>query len=455
MILIIDDDHAVTASLALLLKQAGLASATASSPDEAIEVLRRQPCQLVIQDMNFSRRTSGEEGLALLQRIKALTPALPVVLITAWGSINLAVEGMKAGAADFVTKPWTNQQMLETVKTTLGLAASRADATDPAASRDELDARFDFGSLVGRDARMLRVLQLIGRVAPTQASVLITGESGTGKELIAEALHRNSPRADRAFVKVNLGRFAWCLVESEMFGHVRVAFTDARADRKGRFEVAHGGTIFLDEIGDLDPASQVKMLRVLQDRTFEVLGSSQRREVDVRVVSATNRGLPDMVARGEFREDLLYRINLITIHLPPLRERPDDIPLLASRFLQAAAAAYRRESIVLTPAAARWLQAQPWPGNVRQLQQAVERAVLVETRDRLDVESFTDLAAAPARDVVDSLPDVGAMTIDEIERAMILKSLRHHGGNISRVAESLGLSRPALYRRFEKYEISV
>jgi transcriptional regulator with PAS, ATPase and Fis domain len=240
-----------------------------------------------------------------------------------------------------------------------------------------------------------------------------------------------------------------------MFGHVRGAFTDARADRKGRFELAHGGTIFLDEIGDLDPASQVKMLRVLQDRTFEVLGSSQRREVDVRVVSATNRGLADMVARGEFREDLLYRINLITIHLPPLRERPDDIPLLASRFLQAAAAAYRREAVMLTPAAARWLQAQPWPGNVRQLQQAVERAVLVDTRDRLDVESFTDLAEAPGREAADSLPDVGAMTIDEIERAMILKSLRHHGGNISRVAESLGLSRPALYRRFEKYEITV
>jgi two-component system NtrC family response regulator len=455
MILIIDDDHAVTASLALLLKQAGFASLAAASPDEAIEVLRRQPCQLVIQDMNFSRRTSGEEGLALLQRIKALTPGLPVVLITAWGSINLAVEGMKAGAADFVTKPWTNQQMLETVKTTLGLAASRVAADEHAATRDELDARFDFGSLVGRDAKMLRVLQLIGRVAATQASVLITGESGTGKELIAEALHRNSTRGDRAFVKVNLGGISSSLFESEMFGHVRGAFTDARADRKGRFEIAHGGTIFLDEIGDLDPASQVKMLRVLQDRTFEVLGSSLRREVDVRVVSATNRSLPDMVARGEFREDLLYRINLITIHLPPLRERPDDIPLLAGRFLQAATAAYRRESVALTPAAARWLQAQPWPGNVRQLHQAVERAVLVDTRDRLDVESFTDLAAAPGRETGDSLPDVGAMTIDEIERAMILKSLRHHGGNISRVAESLGLSRPALYRRFEKYEIHV
>ncbi|MEO5823545.1 MAG: sigma-54 dependent transcriptional regulator [Vicinamibacteraceae bacterium] len=455
MILIIDDDQAVTASLALLLKQAGFASLAAASPDEAIELLRRQPCQLVIQDMNFSRRTSGEEGLALLQRIKVLTPGLPVVLLTAWGSINLAVEGMKAGAADFVTKPWTNQQMLETIKTTLGLVASRA-VDDHAATRDELDAHFDFGQLVGRDPKMLRVLQLLGRVAATQASVLITGESGTGKELIAEALHRNSPRADRSFVKVNLGGISSSLFESEMFGHVRGAFTDARADRKGRFEIAHGGTIFLDEIGDLDPASQVKMLRVLQDRTFEVLGSSLRREVDVRVVSATNRSLADMVARGDFREDLLYRINLITVHLPPLRERPDDIPLLASRFLQAAAAAYRRDAVTLTPAAARWLQAQPWPGNVRQLQQAVERAVLVDSRDRLDVESFTELAAAPGREPAgDSLPDVGAMTIDEIERAMILKSLRHHGGNISKVAESLGLSRPALYRRFEKYEITV
>jgi DNA-binding NtrC family response regulator len=455
MILIIDDDRSVTASLALLLKQAGFASTAAASPEEAIEVLRRQPCQLVIQDMNFSRRTSGEEGLALLQQIKALTPAIPVVLITAWGSINLAVEGMKAGAADFVTKPWTNQQMLDTVKTTLGLAATRTGAEDAAATRDELDARFDFGPLVGRDPKMIRVLQLLGRVAPTQASVLITGESGTGKELVAEALHRNSTRAGRPFVKVNLGGISSSLFESEMFGHVRGAFTDARADRKGRFEIAHGGTIFLDEIGDLDAASQVKMLRVLQDRTFEVLGSSHKREVDVRVISATNRSLPEMVARGEFREDLLYRINLITIHLPPLRERPDDIPLLASRFLQAAAAAYHRDTLMLTPAAARWLQAQPWPGNVRQLQQAVERAVLVDTRDRLDVESFTDLAAATPRDTADSLPDVGAMTMDEIERAMILKSLRHHGGNISRVAESLGLSRPALYRRFEKYEISV
>ena len=456
MILIVDDDLSVTASLALLLKQSGLPSTAAGSPEEALEVLRRQPCQLIIQDMNFSRRTSGDEGLALLRQIRDLTPSIPVILITAWGSIALAVEGMKAGASDFVTKPWTNQQMLQTVQTALGLVASRAQADDRVLTRDELDGRYDFGDLVGRDGRLLRILQLIGRVAPTDASVLITGESGTGKELIAEAIHRNSRRAGKPFVKVNLGGVPATLFESEMFGHVRGAFTDARADRKGRFEIANGGTIFLDEIGDLDPPSQVKMLRVLQDRTFEVLGSSQRRQVDVRVVTATNRALTELVARGEFREDLLYRINLMAIHLPPLRERPDDIPILASRFLQTAGEVYRRDPLTLSAAANSWLQAQPWPGNVRQLRQWVERAVLVSTRDRLEVEDFAEsMEPAPHDAVTAALPPVGSMTMDEIERAMIVKSLRHHGGNISKVADSLGLSRAALYRRFVKYQIAV
>ncbi len=456
MILIVDDDRSVTASLALLLKQAGLPSTAAATPEEALEVLRRQPCKLIIQDMNFSRRTSGEEGLALLRQIKDVTPSVPVILITAWGSIALAVDGMKAGASDFVTKPWTNGQMLQTVQTALGLVAARASTDDHELTRDELDSRYDFGDLVGCDPRMLRILQLVGRVAPTDASVLITGESGTGKELIAEAIHRNSRRAGRPFVKVNLGGVPATLFESEMFGHVRGAFTDARADRKGRFEVANGGTIFLDEIGDLDGPSQVKMLRVLQDRTFEVLGSSHRREVDVRVVTATNRALGDMVARGDFREDLLYRINLLTVHLPPLRERPDDIPILASRFLQTAGQVYRREPLTLSDAARRWLRAQPWPGNVRQLRQCVERAVLVSTHDRLEIADFSEVVE-PVRPEPQShaLPPVGSMTMDEIERAVIVKSLRHHGGNVSKVAESLGLSRAALYRRFEKYEITV
>jgi two-component system, NtrC family, response regulator len=456
MILIVDDDRSVTASLTLLLKQAGYPSRAAASPDEALEVLRSQPCQLVIQDMNFSRRTSGEEGLALLRQIKALTPAIPVVLITAWGSIPLAVEGLKAGAADFVTKPWTNPQMLHAVQTVLGVTAAQPSPDDQLPTRDDLDGRYDFADIVGSDARMLRLLQLVGRIAPTDASVLITGESGTGKELVADAIHRNSRRAQRPFVKVNLGGIATTLFESEMFGHVRGAFTDARTDRKGRFEVAHGGTIFLDEIGDLDPAAQVKLLRVLQDRTYEVLGSSQRREVDIRVVSATNRNLPDMVARGDFREDLLYRINLITIHLPPLRERPDDIARLSNRFLRTLAQMYGRESLAIGDAARRWLQAQPWPGNVRQLRQWIERAVLVSTREELQVQDFQGSAEMEMRDSsTDTLPPVGSMTMDEIERAMIEKALRHHARNLSKVAESLGLSRAALYRRLEKYEIQV
>ena len=457
MILIVDDDPSVTASLALLLKQAGYASHGVSRPAEALRWIEREACALVIQDMNFSRQTTGEEGLDLLARIKAIRPSLPVVLITAWGSIGLAVAGMRAGASDFVTKPWSNQQILQTVKTALGLAASGGSPVDDRlAGREELDARYEFGNLVGQDPRLRRVLQLVGRVAPTDASVLVTGESGTGKELVAEALHRNSRRAHAPFVKVNLGGISSSLFESEMFGHVKGAFTDARHDRKGRFEVANGGTIFLDEIGDLDPASQVKMLRVLQDRTFEVLGSSQRRTVDVRVVSATNRNLAEMVSRGEFREDLLYRVNLIAVHLPPLRERRDDIPILASRFVQAVAQVYRRDQLRLSSGAMAWLQTQPWPGNVRQLKQWVERTVLVTDRDVLEAEDFTTTAEMEPHEAArDTLPPVGSMTIDEIEKAMILKSLKHHAGNISKVAEALGLSRAALYRRFEKYEIHV
>jgi two-component system NtrC family response regulator len=457
MILIVDDDPSVTASLALLLKQAGYPSHAVASPAAALDWLERETCDLVLQDMNFSRRTSGEEGLQLLEHIKNLKPDLPVVLVTAWGSIALAVAGMKAGAADFVTKPWTNEQLLQTVRTTLGLAATRAAPTEGSVpTREELDARYDFGVLVGRDPRLLRILDVIGRVSPTDASVLITGESGTGKELVAEAIHRNSRRHAGPFVKVNLGGISSTLFESEMFGHVKGAFTDARADRKGRFELASGGTVFLDEIGDLDAASQVKLLRVLQDRTYEVLGSSLRRTVDVRVVTATNRNLPELVQRGEFREDLLYRINLIAVHLPPLRERRDDIPILAASFLQTVAEVYRREHLAISPAAMRWLQSLSWPGNVRQLCQWIERTVLVCPNATLERDDFAATAEMEQPDARrDTLPPVGSMTMDEIEKAMIVKSLRHHGGHVSRVAESLGLSRAALYRRLEKHGIQV
>jgi DNA-binding NtrC family response regulator len=456
MILLVDDDPSVTASLALLLKQHGYATVAAATPGEALAAAGRADLALVIQDMNFSRQTTGAEGLDLLARLKAARPEVPVILLTAWGSISLAVKGMKAGAADFVTKPWSNQQLLQSVATAIGLAMSHEGAgEDSLLSREELDSRYDFGEVIGSDPRLLRILQLAGRVSLTDASVLITGESGTGKELVAEAIHRNSRRRSGPFVKVNLGGISSTLFESEMFGHVRGAFTDARADRRGRFEIAHGGTIFLDEIGDLDAGSQVKLLRVLQDRTYEVLGSSQTRTVDVRVISATNRTLADQVECGEFREDLLYRINLITLHLPPLRERPDDVPVLASRFVQAASHSYGHDDLVVTPAALGWLRRQPWPGNVRQLRQWIERAALVGTHAVLDVADFEAVAGMELRDTSrDALPPVGSMTMDEIEKAMIVKSLKHHGGNITRVAESLGLSRAALYRRFEKYGIS-
>ena len=455
MILIVDDDPAVTASLALLLKQTGYACHTAASPAEALAFVERHRCELVLQDMNFSRQTTGEEGLDLLQQLKGAKPDLPVILITAWGSIPLAVEGMKAGASDFVTKPWTNQQMIQSIRTALGLAASiEGGAAERALSREDLDSNYDFGELVGRDPQLLKVLQLAGRVAPTDASVLITGESGTGKELIAEAIHRNSRRRSGPFVKVNLGGIAATLFESEMFGHVRGAFTDARQDRKGRFEVADGGTIFLDEIGELAPGAQVKLLRVLQDRTFEVLGTSRTRTVDVRVISATNRNLADLVQRGDFREDLLYRLNLITIHMPALRQRPDDVPVLVARFLRAAAEIYGRDQVTISPAALRWLRTLPWPGNARQLRQWIERAVLVTPDDTLDIPHFQAAAGMePAEALRDTLPAVGTMTMEEMERAMIEKSLRFHSGNLTKVAESLGLSRPALYRRLEKYGI--
>ncbi|HYP28044.1 MAG TPA: sigma-54 dependent transcriptional regulator [Blastocatellia bacterium] len=456
-ILLVDDDPSVTASLALLLKQAGYRSVSASSPAETLEKVASGRFQLVIQDMNFSRNTTGEEGLQLLGQLKSLRPNMPVILITAWGSIQLAVEGMRAGATDFVTKPWTHQQILQSVRTALGLAAANsARAQDQAVTREEIDSLYDFHDIIGTDARFLKILDIIGRISATDASVLITGESGTGKEMIAEAIHRNSRRKNGPFVKVNLGGISSTLFESEMFGHVKGAFTDARHDRKGRFEIANGGTIFLDEIGDLDPGSQVKMLRVLQDRKYEILGSSITRSVDVRIISATNRNLPEMVQSGGFREDLLYRLNLIAIHLPPLRERPGDIALLVEQFLESMRKVYRRNELTVSGPALRWLRGLPWPGNIRQLRHLIERTVLVSGKDTLEVEDFSlpiEMESSEGRK--SSLPDVGKMTLDEIEKAVILKSLKHHGGNITKVAESLGLSRAALYRRFEKYGIQI
>ena len=321
MILIVDDDAAIRKSLEFLLKRAGYETETSSGPDDALLKVRRTPFDLILMDMNFGISTSGEDGIALLRKVKIFQPETPVILITAWGSIELAVEGIKTGAFDFITKPWNNRVLLQRIETAISMYSK------PQASEEK---PFDNGGIIAHNAEMLNLLATVKRIAPTDAPVLILGENGTGKEMIANAIHINSRRSRNPFVMVNLGGISQSLFESEMFGHAKGAFTGAVAARKGRFELADKGTIFLDEIGDLDLSSQVKMLRVLQQHTFEVLGESRPRKVDIRVVCATNADIPAMVKEGKFREDLFYRINLITLRVPALRERPDDIPLLLS-----------------------------------------------------------------------------------------------------------------------------
>ncbi|WP_229507683.1 sigma-54 dependent transcriptional regulator [Massilia sp. Dwa41.01b] len=387
-ILVVDDDGAVQVSLALLLKQSGYEPLRAASAPEALALLarardERHPVDLVLQDMNFSLQTSGEEGLALLAQVRERHPGLPVLLMTAWGSIGLAVAGIKAGAANFFTKPRDNAQLAELVRATLELNSSIGDAAGRQPRRD-LDAGFDFGGIVGEHPKLLRVLATIGQVARTRAPVLILGESGTGKELVADAIHRNSPRAAQPIVKINMGAITPTLFESEMFGHVRGAFTDARSDRKGHVASAEGGTLFLDEIGELGRGDQVKLLRVLQDGRYQPVGASRSEQADVRVVSATNRELAELVATGEFREDLFYRLNLITIRLPPLRERRSDIPLLARHIVATVASGYGLGEITLTSGALEWLSSQPWPGNIRQLKQTLERTMLLVRQGAAD-----------------------------------------------------------------------
>lgn len=451
MILIIDDDKAVQVSLQLLLKQQGWNTQTAASPTEALERIAATEPELILLDMNYTVETTGEEGLALLKRIKELVPAVPVILITGWATLELAIAGMKAGAKDFLSKPWTNEVLLQAIRTALAVPTGKVRSL----SRKKLDEQYDFSHIIGEDPDFLQVLSTVGRVAATDASVLILGESGTGKELIAEAIHQNSPRQRGAFVKVNLGGISASLFESEMFGHKRGAFTDARYDRKGRFETAHKGSIFLDEIGELELPSQVKLLRVLQDRTFEVLGSSRTQSVDIRVISATNRNLAEMVKQGQFREDLFYRINLITVYLPALRERPGDIPLLVNHYVNNLKTIYQRPDISLTKEAIKWLQNFDFPGNIRQLKNLVERTVLISPHDLLTAEDFMQNINPMNPTTTDSsdLPAVGSLTLDEMEKEMIMKAMTHHSNRISKVAKSLGLTRSALYRRLEKYQI--
>ena len=450
MILIIDDDSAVRSSLSFMLKRAGYEVKTAPGPREAMDIVRAEAPALILMDMNFTLSTTGEEGLTLLKQVKVFRPDVPVILMTAWGSIQLAVQGMQAGAFDFITKPWNNAALLQRIETALELTAA------PKEVPEEQTTALNRSHIIGKSKGLMEVLNTVARIARTNASVLITGESGTGKELIAEAIHINSQRVKQPFVKVNLGGISQSLFESEMFGHKKGAFTDASADRIGRFEMANKGTIFLDEIGDLDPSCQVKLLRVLQDQTFEVLGDSRPRKVDGPVVCATNADLRKMVSERTFREDLFYRINLITVKLPSLRERREDIPLLARHFADRQAEVNGLPRTGFSADALNFLSRLPYPGNIRELKNLVERTILVSGKPVLDATDFDaqylrhDEPAKAAEGT-----SFAGMTLDEIERQTILQALEQHKGNLSQVAVSLGISRAALYRRLEKYNIQV
>lgn len=438
MILIIDDDSAVRLSLGLLLKRAGYVVDYAENPDEALAKIRAVEYDLILMDMNYTRSTTGEEGIELLMKTRIFQPETPVILITAWGSIELAVKGMKAGAYDFISKPWNNHVLLQRVKTALSLNSKE----------DQTPTSFNRGGIIGNNKSLIELLSTVERIAPTDAPVLILGENGTGKEMIANAIHINSRRKSAPFVMVNLGGVSQSLFESEMFGHAKGAFTGAVNARKGRFEVADKGTIFLDEIGDLDMSCQVKLLRVLQQHTFEPLGESRPKKVDIRVVSATNADLDAMVAARTFREDLFYRINLITLRLPALRERRDDIPLLVRHFISEAVRPLGLDVPEISSDAMEFLTRLPYPGNIRQLKNMVERAVLIGG-PRLEKDVFSSADGS----IAEPSASKPAGTLDDMEKGAIEDALEKAEGNLTHASRILGITRQTLYRRMEKYGI--
>lgn len=437
MILIVDDDKAIRLSLGLLLKRAGYEVDSAENPHEALNKVRNRKYDLIFMDMNYSRSTSGEEGIELLCKTKTLAPETPVILITAWGSIDLAVEGMRHGAYDFITKPWNNLLLLQRTDTAIKLNARE---------KEEFP-QFDRAGIIGKSESLNELLATAERIAPTDAPVLILGENGTGKEMIANAIHINSRRRNNPFVMVNLGGIPQSLFESEMFGHVKGAFTGAMSSRTGRFELADTGTIFLDEIGELDMTCQVKMLRVLQQHTFEPVGDSIPRKVDIRVISATNADLNAMVNDRSFREDLFFRINLITLHVPALRERRGDIPLLVNHFITQISKNQNISVPEIEAEAMEYLTRLPYPGNIRQLKNMVERAVLIGGH-RLNKEIFESIPG-----MAKEVQNKPSGTLNDLEKTAVIDALDKSNGNLSKAARILGISRQTLYRRMEKYNI--
>jgi DNA-binding NtrC family response regulator len=444
-ILIADDQPDVLEALRLLLKSEGFRIEAVSSPGAVMAAMEAFDFDLALIDLNYARdTTSGREGLDLLARMQAIDAALPVVVMTAWGSVEPAVEAIRRGAKDFIQKPWDNARLLTIIRTQVELSEALRREHRLEAENRLLRAE-GRPTLIAESAVMRPVLELITRIGPSEANVLITGEHGTGKEVVAQTLHACSARAARPMITVNTGGLSEGIFESELFGHIKGAFTDAKSDRVGRFELADGGTIFLDEISNVPVNLQAKLLRVLQTGEYERVGASKTRQADLRIISATNADLTAEVAAGRFREDLLFRLNTIEIHLPPLRDRREDISKLATHFLRQHAGRYRRKVVGFDPSALQALMDYGWPGNVRELDHAVERAVLLAQGDTVRAG---DLGLHAARE---GPPRLEEMSLEDVESFLIKKALERYEGNVSEAAEALGLSRSALYRRFQKY----
>lgn len=449
-ILVVDDDQDVLLAAEIVLKKEFALVHTQSDPNMLGKVLKQLDYDVVLLDMNFMMGvTSGQEGLDWLAFIKDLSPATSVVLMTAYGGLNLAIKAIKAGATDFVVKPWDNQRLVATVNACVTHSKANQEIS-LLKNRQKLLNQYigrDFGQIIGQSDTLAEVLANIEKVAATDANVLILGENGTGKELIARALHTKSLRADQPFVNVDIGAIVETLFESELFGHIKGAFTDARNDRPGRFEVAAGGTLFLDEIGNINMQMQAKLLGVLESRTLMRLGSDKPVPVDVRLICATNMPLHEMIDNYRFRQDLLYRINTVELHIPPLRQRLSDIPLLAEHFIHLFSRKYNKGTMGISPVTIRKLQAYTWPGNIREFQHAIERAIIMTEHEELQPDDFILSSKKPGQ------REVLNLNLEEIEKDTIQKALIKHQGNLSRAAEELGLSRATLYRKVDKYGI--
>ena len=450
-VLIADDQPDVLEALRLLLKGEGFAVQTVSSPAAMLRAAEAAEFDAALIDLNYTRdTTSGREGLTLLAKLQSLDGTLPVIVMTAWGSVESAVEAIRLGARDYVEKPWDNARLLATLRSQVELARALRTTSRLSADNQRLRGGSDRPSLVAESRAMRLLVSQMERVAPSDVNVLITGEHGTGKDVVARWLHAASLRAERPLITVNAGGIAETLFESELFGHVKGAFTDAKTDRVGSFELADGGTLFLDEIANVSLKQQAKLLRVLESGDLQRVGSSRIRHVDVRVLAATNADLRREVAEGRFREDLLYRLNTVELRLPALRERRDDVPLLAAHFLCEQASRDRKSVLELSPGAMRALLDHTWPGNVRELRHSVERAVLMArgvtvTEDDLGLDVHRAAGTSASGELT------GDVTLEDAERVLIQRALSRYNGNVSRAAEALGVSRSALYRRLQHY----